>query len=68
TGAMEAAICALAIEHNWVPPTLNRENPDPACDLDVVPNHGRAKELNYVLSNSFGFGGINACVVLGRVA
>lgn len=67
TGAIEASICALAIEHDWIPPTLNRTNPDPACDLDVVPNEGRAAKLDYVLSNSFGFGGINACVVLGRV-
>jgi 3-oxoacyl-[acyl-carrier-protein] synthase II len=67
TGAMEAAICALAIDEGWLPPTLNRHDPDPACDLDVVPNHGRPAELNYVMSNSFGFGGINACVVLGRV-
>ena len=67
TGAIEAAICALAIEDRWVPPTLNRSEPDPACDLDVVADHGRAGELNYVLSNSFGFGGINSCIVLGRV-
>src|SRR5436190_21186509 len=67
TGAVEAVICALAIERGWIPPTLNRHHPDPACDLDVVPDHGRDGELNYVLSNSFGFGGINACVVLGRV-
>ena len=67
TGAMEAALCALAIDRSWIPPTLNRDNPDPACDLDVVPNHGRDAELNYVMSNSFGFGGINACVILGRV-
>jgi 3-oxoacyl-[acyl-carrier-protein] synthase II len=67
TGAIEAAICALAIEQKWVPPTLNRNDPDPACDLDVVPLHGRAAELNYVLSNSFGFGGINSCVILGRL-
>src|SRR2546421_5415640 len=67
TGAIEAAICALAIDRKWVPPTLNRHEPDPACDLDVVPNHGRDADLNYLLSNSFGFGGINACVVLGRV-
>ncbi|MGI8821235.1 MAG: beta-ketoacyl-[acyl-carrier-protein] synthase family protein [Chthoniobacterales bacterium] len=66
TGAIEAAICALALDRNWIPPTLNRDNPDSACDLDVVPNHGRAAELNYVLSNSFGFGGINSCIVLGR--
>jgi 3-oxoacyl-[acyl-carrier-protein] synthase II len=67
TGAIETAICALAIEQKWVPPTLNRDEPDPACDLDVVPHQGRSAELNYVLSNSFGFGGINSCVVLGRV-
>ncbi len=67
TGAMEAAICALAIQESWLPPTLNRDNPDPACDLDVVPNTGRTAELNYVLSNSFGFGGINSCIVLGRL-
>lgn len=67
TGAIEAAICALAIDRKWVPPTLNRDNPDPACDLDVIPHHGRAADLNYVLSNSFGFGGINSCVILGKV-
>jgi len=68
TGAMEAAICALAIDRKWIPPTLHRDRPDPACDLDVVPHHGRDADLNYVLSNSFGFGGINACVILGKVA
>ena len=67
TGAIEAAICALAIDRKWMPPTLNRENPDPACDLDVIPYHGRDADLNYVLSNSFGFGGINSCVILGKV-
>ncbi|MEY2512515.1 MAG: 3-oxoacyl-[acyl-carrier-protein] synthase [Verrucomicrobiota bacterium] len=67
TGAIEAAICALAIDRKWIPPTLNRENPDPACDLDVIPHHGRDADLNYVLSNSFGFGGINSCVILGKV-
>ena len=67
TGAIEAAICALAIDRKWVPPTLNRDNPDPACDLDVIPHHGRDADLKYVLSNSFGFGGINSCVILGKV-
>src|SRR6266566_1795885 len=67
TGAIEAALCALALDRQWVPPTINYQNPDPACDLDIVPNHGRAADLNYVMSNSFGFGGINACVVLGRI-
>jgi 3-oxoacyl-(acyl-carrier-protein) synthase len=67
TGAIEAALCALALDRQWIPPTINYQNPDSACDLDVVPNHGRAAELNYIMSNSFGFGGINACVVIGRV-
>src|ERR1043166_6315437 len=67
TGAIEAALCALSLDRQWIPPTINYQNPDPACDLDVVPNHGRSAELNYVMSNSFGFGGINACVVLGRI-
>src|SRR6266700_3919759 len=68
TGAIEATICALALERQWIPPTINYQNPDPACDLDVVPNHGREAKLNYIISNSFGFGGINTCVVLGRVS
>jgi 3-oxoacyl-[acyl-carrier-protein] synthase II len=68
TGAIEAAICALALDRQWVPPTINYQNPDPGCNLDVVPNHGRAAKLNYIMSNSFGFGGINACIVLGRVS
>jgi 3-oxoacyl-[acyl-carrier-protein] synthase II len=67
TGAIEAGLSALALDRQWIPPTINYQNPDPSCDLDVVPNHGRAAELNYVMSNSFGFGGINACVILGKV-
>jgi 3-oxoacyl-[acyl-carrier-protein] synthase II len=68
TGAIEAALCALALDRQWIPPTINYTNPDAACDLDIVPNHGRYSILKYVMSNSFGFGGINACVVLGRVS
>lgn len=68
TGAIEAALCALALDRQWIPPTINYHNADPECDLDVVPNHGRKAELEYVMSNSFGFGGINACVVLGKVS
>jgi 3-oxoacyl-[acyl-carrier-protein] synthase II len=67
TGAIEACICALAMDRQWVPPTINYANPDPSCDLDVVPNHGRDAELNYIMSNSFGFGGINASILLGRI-
>ena len=67
TGAIEIAICCLAMERGWIPPTLHYEHPDPACDLDIVPNHGRELALRHVLSNSFGFGGINACIALGPV-
>jgi len=67
TGAIEAALCALAIERDYIPPTLNWQDADPACDLDIVPNHGRPHRLDYVMSNAFGFGGINSCAVLGRV-
>jgi len=67
TSAMEAAICALAIDGEFIPPTLHYRTPDPTCDLDLVPNEGRKKQLNYVLSNAFGFGGINSCLVFGRV-
>jgi 3-oxoacyl-[acyl-carrier-protein] synthase II len=68
TGAIEATLCALAMERQWVPPTINYANPDPTCDLDIVPNHGRAAALNHIMSNSFGFGGINASIVLGKLA
>ena len=67
TGAWEAAVSLLALHDNWLPPTLNLTNPDPACDLDYLPGtEGRAASVDYVLSNSFGFGGINACLVFGR--
>jgi 3-oxoacyl-[acyl-carrier-protein] synthase II len=68
SGAIEAAICCLAMEHNWIPPTINYDTPDPDCDLDYVPNVGRPKVLNTILSNSFGFGGINAALVFTRHA
>lgn len=64
TGAFEAAICCLAIRHGFIPPTVNLDEPDPACDLDYVPNVGRHADVRVALSNSFGFGGINAALVL----
>jgi 3-oxoacyl-[acyl-carrier-protein] synthase II len=64
SGAIEAALCCLAMQHAWLPPTLNLEKHDDACDLDYVPNTGRAQSVSTALSNSFGFGGINACLVL----
>ena len=66
SGAIEAAICCLALEHDHLPPTLNLMKPDPDCDLDYIPNAGRPARVNRILSNSFGFGGINASLVLGR--
>jgi 3-oxoacyl-[acyl-carrier-protein] synthase II len=66
SGAIELAITSLALERKWLPPTLNLDAPDEACDLDYIPNVGRDADAEYALSNSFGFGGINAAVVLKR--
>jgi 3-oxoacyl-[acyl-carrier-protein] synthase II len=66
SGAIEAAICALASRHGWFPPTVNLETLDPACDLQHVTGEGRELEPDYMLSNSFGFGGINAALVFRR--
>jgi 3-oxoacyl-[acyl-carrier-protein] synthase II len=65
-GGVEAAFCALALSEGIVPPTINYEHPDPECDLDYVPNHARHIDLENVISNSFGFGGTNACIVLKK--
>lgn len=67
SGAIEAAICALAIDHEWLPPTVNLKVADDACDLNFLPAVGRNERVEHVLSNSFGFGGINAALVLRRV-
>jgi len=64
SGAIEAAICSLALRNRWIPPTVNLQTPDAACDLDYVPATGRAADLDVILSNSFGFGGINAALVM----
>jgi 3-oxoacyl-[acyl-carrier-protein] synthase II len=66
SGAIEAAICALASRRRWVPPTVNLDSPDPACDLDHVTGAGRELDPDYLLSNSFGFGGINASLLFRR--
>lgn len=68
TGAIEAIFCAYALQEQIVPPTWNYETPDPACDLDYVPNAPRPSNVQYILSNSFGLGGQNACLVLARYA
>jgi 3-oxoacyl-[acyl-carrier-protein] synthase II len=65
-GAVEGVFSILALHHGVIPPTINYENPDPECDLDYVPNQARKADLRAVLSNSFGFGGTNACVVFRR--
>ena len=65
-GAVEAIITALSIKDGFLPPTINYKTPDPECDLDYVPNKGRNADINYALSNSFGFGGHNATIVLKK--
>ena len=65
-GGVEAAICALAISRGVIPPTINYTTPDPECDLDYVPNSAREVRVDHVLSNSYGFGGTNASLVLSR--
>jgi len=66
-GGIEAAFSALCIRDQIIPPTINYEHPDPECDLDYVPNKARQAEVSYVLSNSFGFGGTNGCLILKRL-
>ncbi len=66
SGALEGIISALAIMNNTLPPTINYETPDPVCDLDYVPNQPRKVIVNHVMSNSFGFGGHNATLIMSR--
>jgi 3-oxoacyl-[acyl-carrier-protein] synthase II len=65
-GAVEGVFSALTLHHGVIPPTINYDHPDPQCDLDYVPNQARKADVKVVLSNSFGFGGTNACVILRR--
>ncbi|WP_438432393.1 beta-ketoacyl-ACP synthase II [Gorillibacterium sp. sgz500922] len=65
-GGVEAVICALAVRDGKLPPTINLENPDPECDLDYVPNEYREADIRYALSNSFGFGGHNATIIMKK--
>ena len=66
TGAVEAITCIMSLRHSVVHPTINQETPDPECDLDYVPNVARQVACRYVMSNSFGFGGQNACLICAR--
>jgi 3-oxoacyl-[acyl-carrier-protein] synthase II len=65
-GGLEAGITVLALRDQILPPTINHTHPDPDCDLDYIPNHARKAEVNYALSNSFGFGGTNGCLLFKR--
>jgi 3-oxoacyl-[acyl-carrier-protein] synthase II len=65
-GGLEAGITALAIRHQIAPPTINLDEPDPACDLDYVPHKARPMKIDFALSNSFGFGGTNGTLLLKR--
>jgi nodulation protein E len=65
-GAVEAIASIKAMQEGWLPPTINLEDPDPKCDLDYIPNVGRHAKVNYVMSNSFAFGGLNAVLIFGQ--
>lgn len=67
TGAIETVVCALALAEGYLPPTLHYQTPDPRCDLDIVPNAGREQRIHAALNNAFGFGGINASIVLRKI-
>jgi 3-oxoacyl-[acyl-carrier-protein] synthase II len=64
SGAIEVAISCLALQHGFLPPTINYRTPDPECDLNYLPNQGQCTQVSYMLKNSFGFGGLNAVLVL----
>jgi len=64
--AIETAICALAVDHGRIPPTINYETPDVACDLDYVPNHARELQVDVAMNNAYAFGGNNASLILRR--
>ena len=66
SGALEAAACVQAIQHNILPPTINYTTPDPECPLDYIPNKALSKNVNVTMSNSFGFGGHNSVIVIKR--
>ena len=66
SGSLEAIACVKSIEDGILHPTINQENSDPECDLDYIPNTARESKINIAISNSFGFGGQNACLVIKK--
>jgi 3-oxoacyl-[acyl-carrier-protein] synthase II len=66
SGAVEAITCVFAVQRDMLPPTINYESPDPECDLDYIPNEAREATVDVALSNNFGFGGHNACLVIRK--
>jgi 3-oxoacyl-[acyl-carrier-protein] synthase II len=66
SGALEALVCIKVLEHQILPPTINYQTPDPNCDLDYVPNAARSSRVEHAMSNSFGFGGHNATIILSK--
>ena len=69
TAAVELIVCVMAINQGIIPPTINLENPDPACDpkLDFVPLKAKARQVHVAVNNSLGFGGHNSCVIVGKI-
>jgi 3-oxoacyl-[acyl-carrier-protein] synthase II len=68
SGGVEALICSLVLDKNVIPPTINYENPDPNCSgIDFVPNEAKERNVENVMSNSFGFGGHNVSIILGKI-
>ena len=67
SGGVEAVAAAMAIHSNMIPPTINLDNPDPECDLDYVPHKARDLKVTYAMSNSFGFGGHNASLLMKKI-
>ena len=65
-GAIEAVVCVKALQDQLVPPTINLDQPDPACDLDYVPHQSRPVRMDHVMSNSFGFGNCNVALIFSR--
>ena len=67
-GGVEAVFCVKAVDDGFIPATVGYKNPDPECDLDIVPNEGRNADVEYAMSNSLGFGGHNACLIFKKFA